>query len=175
MLRWLLILGYVTSPVYVNWVYMHVAEPVNDTGERLLVLWPGVGIDPTLPIIGATLCLRDWVQAAWGRALAVGAIVVGAGISALVSPEVALASGIAFLASELSDQAVWTVLRRRPAAAVAASGLVGAAVDTTAFLLVAFGTMDTWGVQWVGKAGTILLVAAAMQVWRSRRPAVVAA
>ena len=111
MLRWLLILGYVTSPVYVNWVYMHVAQPVNDTGERLLMLWPGLGIDPTLPIIGAVLCLRDWVQAAWGRAVAVGAIVVGAAISAVVSPEVALASGLAFLASELADQATWTVLR----------------------------------------------------------------
>jgi hypothetical protein len=174
MLRWLLILGYVTSPVYINWVYMHVAEPVNDTGERLLMLSPGVGIDPTLPIIGATLCLRDWVQATWGRTVSVGAIVVGAGISALVSPEVALASGVAFLASELADQGVWTVLARRPAIAVAASGLVGAAVDTTTFLLVAFGTMDTWGVQWVGKAVTILLVAAAMQVWRSRRTVAIA-
>ena len=174
MLRWLLILGYVTSPVYINWVYMHVAEPVNDTGERLLILWPGLGIDPTLPIIGATLCLRDWVQAAWGRALTVGAIVIGAAISAVVSPEVALASGLAFLASELSDQAIWTLLNRRPVVAVAASGLVGAAVDTTTFLLVAFGTVDTWGVQWVGKAVTILFVAAAMQVWRSRRGVAIA-
>ena len=66
------------------------------------------------------------------------------------------------------------VLRRRAAVAVAASGLVGAAVDTTTFLLVAFGTMDTWGVQWVGKVGTILLVAAALQAWRSRRAVAIA-
>jgi hypothetical protein len=52
--------------------------------------------------------------------------------------------------------------------------LVGAAVDTTAFLLVAFGTMDTWGAQWVGKVGTILLVAAVLQVWGSRRVVTVA-
>ena len=169
MLRWLLIIGYVTSPVYVNWVYMHVAEPVNDTGERLLMLWPGFGIDPTLPIIGATLCLRDWVQSAWGRALTIGAIVIGAGVSALVSPEVALASGMAFLASELADQVTWTVMHRRPVVATAASGIVGAAVDTTTFLLVAFGTMDTWGIQWLGKAGTVLVVAAGMYLWRARR------
>lgn len=169
MVRWLLIIGYVTSPVYVNWVYMHVAEPVNDIGERLLMLWPGIGIDPTLPIIGATLCLRDWVQSAWGRALTIGAIVIGAGVSALVSPEVALASGMAFLASELADQVMWTLMHRRPVLATAASGLVGAAVDTTTFLLVAFGTMDTWGVQWIGKAGTVLVVAAGMHLWRARR------
>jgi uncharacterized PurR-regulated membrane protein YhhQ (DUF165 family) len=51
--------------------------------------------------------------------------VIGAGLSALVSPQFAVASGIAFLVSELADLAVYTPLRQRNwLAAVALSNTV---------------------------------------------------
>jgi len=78
------------------------------------------------------------VQRAGGRRWALGAIVAGTLLSAGVSPRLALASGSAFLLSELVDFAVYTPLqRRRFVLAVVASGVVGSVVDSVVFLRVA--------------------------------------
>jgi uncharacterized PurR-regulated membrane protein YhhQ (DUF165 family) len=62
----------------------------------------------------------------------------------LSTPQLALASGVAFLVSELADMAVYTPLRRKGwARAVAASNAVGATVDTLLFLTLA-GFPVTW-------------------------------
>lgn len=96
---------------------------------------------------GFALALRDGLQDSLGRWVTVLAVVVGAAISYFVSiPALALASGVAFLLGELIDLLVYTPLRSRArfgdwlwAAAVVASGLVGAIVDTVVFLWIAFG------------------------------------
>lgn len=165
MLLWLL---YSLSPIVVNWVYLNVAQPVNDTGERLLMLTDTIGLDPTLPIIGAMFFVRDLIQQRAGRLPAVVAIVAGTICSAVVSPEVALASGSAFLLSEAADMATFTALHRFPVWAVLASGLVGSFIDTFTFLLVAFGSTDTWEPQVIGKIVATLICTAGYALWRKR-------
>ena len=83
-----------------------------------------------------------------------------------------MASGLAFLLSELADMAVYTPLRRRRLVlAVMASGVVGAFVDSLVFLYIAFGSLDYLSGQVVGKLW--MTIAAAIWLWRRRfdRPA----
>src|SRR5215218_3036394 len=60
---------------------------------------------------GLAFTLRDLTQESLGRPWTVGAILVGAAISALISPQFAIASGLAFLVSETADYLVYTPLR----------------------------------------------------------------
>lgn len=127
---------------------------------------------------GLTFGLRDAVQEFGGRAWTVGLIVIGAGLSALVDPAFALASGSAFLLSELADFAVYSPLReRRWAWAVVASNAVGSIVDSVLFLWLAFGaaaiTLDGVAGLWLGK---MLMTAVALPVvwWARSRRAVAA-
>jgi uncharacterized PurR-regulated membrane protein YhhQ (DUF165 family) len=88
---------------------------------------------------GISFILRDSIQDLSGRLFVIALIVAGAGVSfALSSPQIAAASGIAFLVSELSDLVVYTPLRRRGyVRAAIASNVVGAFVDTILFLTIA--------------------------------------
>lgn len=163
---------YLLSPVICNWVYLHLADQVNDTGERLLMVTSTIGFDPTLPIIGAMFFVRDIVQQRIGRLFTVVLILIGTIISAVVSPEVALASGAAFLLSESTDMAIFTSLHmRRPALAVLFSGLAASFVDTFSFLLIAFGSIDTWESQVIGKVITTIICTVAFAAWRRTRHA----
>lgn len=103
--------------------------------------------------VGLAFTFRDLAHEEVGRRWIVVAIVVGAGLSALVSPQFALASGTAFLLSELADFAVYTPLRERGwLRAVAASNAVGLVVDSALFLWLAFGSLAFLPGQIVGKA-----------------------
>jgi hypothetical protein len=110
-------------------------------------------------MIGIALVLRDLVQRRLGVGVAVAAILVGAGLSALVAPPaLVLASAAAFLLSEFADFAVYTPLaRRRLITAVVASSVVGLVVDSIVFLWLAFGSLDFLAGQVVGKAWMVLL------------------
>lgn len=94
---------------------------------------------------GAVLLVRDRLQLIAGRWWVLGAIIVGAALSAATStPAIALASGVAFLVSELIDWAVFTPLRDRSLPlAVVVSSFVAAPVDTVLFLYLA-GFPVTW-------------------------------
>ncbi len=117
---------------------------------------------------GLAFSLRDWTQEALGRRWTVGAILAGAGLSALVSPQFAAASGFAFLVSEFADFAVYTPLRERGlTVAVVASNVVGLVVDSALFLFLAFGSLDFLAGQVVGKGWMTLL--AITVLWRFRR------
>jgi uncharacterized PurR-regulated membrane protein YhhQ (DUF165 family) len=104
-------------------------------------------------VIGLALVLRDLAHERLGAAWVLGAIIVGAGISAgIAPPALVVASGAAFLLSELADMAVYTPLReRRLGLAVLASGVVGAVVDSAVFLWLAFGSLQYLDGQIVGK------------------------
>lgn len=101
----------------------------------------GFGLDATAGTLfaGAALLLRDFVHDLGGARLVIALIFLGAGLSWWLStPALALASGVAFGISELADMAVYTPLRRRRRrSAVVASNIVGAVVDTLAFLWIA--------------------------------------
>jgi uncharacterized PurR-regulated membrane protein YhhQ (DUF165 family) len=108
---------------------------------------------------GLAFTLRDLVQERLGAPWTVGAILAGAGLSAVLSPRLALASGTAFLLSELLDFAVYTPLRhRRWLTAVVLSNLVGLTVDSLVFLWLAFGSLQYLAGQLVGKAWMTVLV-----------------
>lgn len=94
---------------------------------------------------GASLGLRDMVDDLGGRRAVAVAIAVGTATSALVDPTFAAASGAAFAVSELADWAVYRPLRARHwMAAVIASGVVGATVDSLLFMRLAFGSTAGW-------------------------------
>jgi uncharacterized PurR-regulated membrane protein YhhQ (DUF165 family) len=85
---------------------------------------------------------------------------------------VALASATAFLVSEAADYLVYTPLRRRGwLRAVAASNVVGLAVDSALFLWLAFGSLTfLWGQVW-GKVWVTALAVAMLWAWRRMRRA----
>lgn len=122
-------------------------------------------------LAGLTFTLRDLVHETAGRWWALAAVLVGAALSALLSGPLALASGAAFLISELADLAVYTPLRRRGwLRAVAASNAVGLAVDSALFLWLAFGSLDFLAGQVLGKAWMTALAVALL--WAIRWPLV---
>lgn len=117
---------------------------------------------------GLAFTLRDLVQEGLGRKWTVVAIVAGAALSAVLSPQLALASGIAFLFSELADFAVYTPLRQKNwLLAVGLSNTVGLIADSVLFLALAFGSLDFLPGQIVGK-GWVTLVAVAV-LWTVRK------
>lgn len=116
---------------------------------------------------GLAFTLRDAVQETMGRRWTVAAILVGALISAGLSAQLALASGIAFLLSELADFAVYTPLRQRSwLAAVISSNTVGVIIDSALFLWLAFGSLEFLPGQIVGKLWMTALAVALILVWR---------
>lgn len=113
--------------------------------------------------VGVAFTLRDLVQRTLGRGVVALAILIGAALSALVSPRFAVASGVAFGVSEALDFLIYTPLEERNwMAAVTLSGTVGLVVDSVLFLWLAFGSFDFLAGQIVGKswvlAASILLV-----------------
>lgn len=88
---------------------------------------------------GACFVLRDVVHDRAGTAVALGVVLLGAALSYLIAdPFIALASGVAFLVSEVADLLIYAPLRDRGyVRAAVASNLVGALVDTLLFLYIA--------------------------------------
>jgi hypothetical protein len=122
---------------------------------------------------GLAFTLRDLVQEYLGRVATVVAIAAGAALSALVSPQFAVASGIAFLISEFADFLVYTPLRRRNwIGAVAASNVVGFIADSALFLTLAFGSLDFLTGQLIGKGWMTLLAIGLLWLIRRQRAAV---
>jgi uncharacterized PurR-regulated membrane protein YhhQ (DUF165 family) len=115
---------------------------------------------------GLSLSLRDGTQDRLGRRWCVAVIVAGAALSFLLgSGRIAVASGVAFLLSELCDYAVYTPLRERGRKrAVFLSNVVGAAVDSALFLLIAFGSVQFFAGQMVGKVEATIAVVAVMAI-----------
>ena len=118
---------------------------------------------------GFALVARDWVQVESGRRVVLVAILAGAVLSALTTnAALALASGIAFLVSELVDLGVFTPIRARSLPlAVLVSSVVSAPVDTVLFLHLA-----GFGVTWQAVAGQFIVktaMAAMVAAWLVRR------
>ncbi|HVZ54331.1 MAG TPA: VUT family protein [Pseudolabrys sp.] len=153
-----------------NWMIGHVGEVCLRDGPCLLPVAPGLMAPSGVMMVGAALVLRDLVQRRLGPSFGVGAIVVGAAISAVLAPAaLVLASASAFLLSELADFAVYTPLaRRRLVTAVAASSLVGLVVDSVVFLWLAFGSLDFLAGQVVGKLWMVLIAVPLVAYLRRR-------
>ena len=142
-----------------NWMIGNMGTVCVPNGPCLIPVAPGLTAPSGVLMIGLALVLRDLVQRRLGVRWAVGAILAGAALSAgLAPPALVIASGTAFLLSELADCAVYTPLqKRRLVLAVFASGVVGLVVDSIVFLYLAFGSLDFLAGQIVGKSWMILL------------------
>lgn len=162
--RYIPLLGYIGTIVAANWA-------IQTFG--LVPVGFGLVAPAGVYFAGLAFTLRDLTQESLGRAWTIAAIILGAGCSALLSPSLALASGLAFLVSESADMVVYTPLRRRRwLCAVAASNTVGLVVDSALFLWLAFGSLDFLAGQIVGKAEMTVLAVVALSLWRrAHRPA----
>lgn len=155
-----------------NWMIGNVGTTCVPNGPCVIPVAPGLVAPSGVVMIGAALVLRDLVQRRFGVVAGVGAILIGATLSALLAPpSLVIASAVAFLVSELADFAVYTPLqRRRFVMAVVASGFVGLVIDSVVFLWLAFGSLDFLAGQVVGKAWMILL-SIPFIAWLRRRDA----
>jgi uncharacterized PurR-regulated membrane protein YhhQ (DUF165 family) len=153
-----LILFALTIPV-ANWMIGHVGTVCPPQSPCLIPVAPGLMAPSGVVMIGLALVLRDLVQRRLGLITALGAIILGAALSALLAPPaIVVASAIAFFLSEMADLFVYTPLQRRHfILAVAISSLIGLVVDSAVFLYLAFGSLDFLAGQVVGKAWMVLL------------------
>jgi uncharacterized PurR-regulated membrane protein YhhQ (DUF165 family) len=165
-----LILFALTIPA-ANWLIGNAGTTCVPNGPCLIPVAPGGLMAPSgVTMIGIALVLRDLVQRRLGVGVAVGAILAGAVLSALiVPPALVVASAAAFLLSEFADFAVYTPLaRRRLVVAVVASSVAGLVVDSIVFLYLAFGSLEFLAGQVVGKAWMVLL-SIPFVMWLRRR------
>ncbi len=119
---------------------------------------------------GFALVARDAVQLTSPQWVVPLAILAGAILSAVnATPAIAVASGVAFLASEAVDWGVFTPLRSRSLPlAVIVSSVIAAPIDTVLFLWLA-GFDVTWQAvagQFIVKTVIALVVAGALSVRR---------
>ena len=156
-----------------NWMIGSIGTICIPDGPCLIPVAPGVLAPSGVMMIGIALVLRDIVQRLLGAAWGLGGILVGACLSLLVAPPaLVIASGAAFLISELADFAVYTPLQRRGLLlAVLLSSSVGLILDSLVFLYVAFGNIDYLAGQVIGKTWALLF--AFPLVWLTRRVPVV--
>lgn len=169
-MRYLIVVAFLACIPAANWLIGNAGTKCIPNGPCLIPVAPGIMAPSGVLLIGAALVLRDFVQRKLGPWWTLGAIVVGAALSAVVAPPaLVVASGAAFLLSELADAAVYTPLReRRLALAVLASGVVGAVVDSAVFLWLAFGSLAYLEGQIVGKLWASLAAFAVLAALRRR-------
>lgn len=143
-------------------------------------VWPGIEAPSGVLFAGFAFTFRDLTQEWLGLKAVIVAILVGALLSWVVTSnrDLAVASAVAFLFSELADFAVYQPLReRRWLLAVFASNVVGLVIDSILFLWIAFGSLDFIEGQIIGKLWTTVfavVVLLALRRWvipRYSRPA----
>jgi uncharacterized PurR-regulated membrane protein YhhQ (DUF165 family) len=141
-----------------NWMIGHIGTQCRG-GVCTVPVAPGLIAPSGVLMVGAALVLRDLVQRRLGPVYGIGAILVGAALSAALAPAaLVVASAVAFLLSEFADFSIYTPLaRRRLVAAVAASSVVGLVVDSLVFLYLAFGSLAFLEGQIVGKLWMVLI------------------
>ncbi|MCG5030330.1 VUT family protein [Mesosutterella sp. OilRF-GAM-744-9] len=148
-----------------NWVVMNIGLVCPAQGQPCLVpVWPGVMAPSGVMVAGAALVLRDGVHHYLGVKAAFAAILAGALLSGFLSPaSLIFASTAAFLFSETVDLLVYQPLRGRyPSSAILASGLAGAMADSALFLFFAFGSLEFFWGQVIGKLWMSVAAAAVL-------------
>jgi uncharacterized PurR-regulated membrane protein YhhQ (DUF165 family) len=119
------------------------------------VTWLGIAATAGTWLAGFGFVARDRLQDVSDRRWVIAVIGIGAALSALFSPRLALASGVAFALSELADFAVYTPLREQHRIGAAlASNTVGSLVDTVIFLAISGFPFALLPGQMVIKVGT---------------------
>lgn len=168
---YLALAGFIAAVWGANWFIENVGDQPGPGAPHLLPVGFGYEAPSGFVMVGISLTLRDLVQRLLGPGFTVGGILVGAALSWFVAPEFAMASGVTFLVAELADFGVYTPLAdRNLTAAVLASNVLGAIVDSLLFLTLAFGadSIAEFALpQIIGKAEWSLLFLPLL--WASRR------
>ena len=162
---------YVMTIPFGNWIVMNVGLVCPRAGDPCLVpVLPGMWAPSGVLVAGLALVLRDAVQSYLGAKAAFVSILLGEALSGLLSPvSLVVASAVAFLFSETADLVVYTPLRRRSAPlAVLLSGVAGAMADSALFLSLAFGSLEFFWGQVVGKLWMSVFAAGALFLLRQR-------
>ena len=161
--------AFVATVYFANWLVNHYG-PIR--------VWPTTLLAPAgVYVIGLAFLLRDTVQRFGGQLLALGLIAVGTGLSALVSPTLALASATAFAASETIGLVLFWASGGnvggppRLTLAVALSSIAAAALDSLVFLSIAFHSLAFWQGQFVAKLSVTALALPFVLGARRRWPA----
>lgn len=166
--------AFVATVWFANWL-------VNRYGP--IRVWPTMLLAPAgVYVVGLAFLLRDTIQRLWGTGLALAGIAAGTLLSyLLVSHTLAEASAAAFVASELVGLTVFRLLRGNQGgppvlgAAVIASSLAAAALDSYVFLTIAFHSLAFFQGQFVAKVSVVALavpfVLAARKQWPKVQPA----
>ena len=162
--------AFILSIPMANWMVGNVGSSCEANGLCVLPVLPGIMAPSSVLVMGLAFVLRDFVQRRLGLHWAIGAILFGAVLSALVAPpSLVMASATAFLFSELADLLVYTPLqRRRLVFAVFASSMVGLTVDSVLFLGLAYGNLEFVAGLIVGKAWMVVLVVPLIAYLRRR-------
>ena len=165
-------LAFLASIPLANWMIHNVGSVCIPNGPCLVPVAPGLMAPSGVLTVGAALILRDVVQRCLGLKAGLVAILLGTAAASLVAPgSLVLASGIAFLLSELADFAVYTPLQqRRLTLAVFASSTVGLVVDSIVFLTLAFGSLQFLPGQIVGKFWAVLIALPLVRLLRRAVP-----
>lgn len=170
--------AYLTTILLATWAIENIGTAPVPGATKVVPVGFGLEAPAAVYFVGLTLVLRDLLQRHITKPAMFALIGVGAALSALINPAVALASGLAFLASESVDYVVFTALQRRGLVrAVLASNAVSIVVDSIIFLTVAFGSTQFLPGQVVGKALATLAavgVLVALRAVARRQPVAVA-
>ena len=167
----LFLLGFALCIPAANWLIGNVGTVcVPGGGPCLIPVAPGLLAPSGVLMVGLALVLRDMVQRRLGLPWAAAAVLAGAVLSALLAPPaLVVASAVAFLVSEAADLAVYTPLQRRGLVlAVAVSSVAGLVLDSVAFLLLAFGSLEYLAGQVIGKLWMVL-ASLPLVAWLRRR------
>lgn len=155
---------FLTIPI-ANWMVQNIGTQNFPDGPHTIPVGFGYAAPSGVLVVGVALVLRDAVQHYYGKATALYCIAAGLVASYFLAPSLAIASAVAFGISELFDFAAYTKVRPYSIpAAVAISGLVGSVADSFVFLRMAFGSVEFWQGQVIGKLAMSVLAAAAILV-----------
>jgi hypothetical protein len=165
---WIYLVLFIGSVWLANYLITHVGVQFAPGEPFLIPVGFGIMAPSGVLAIGLGFTLRDLVQRRLGKWWTIVGIIIGAALSYILSPAVALASGTAFFLSEMADLFVYTPLSKKHLlAAVLASNTVGLIIDSSIFLYMAFGSLAFIQGQIVGKLEMTLLALPVVMVIRA--------
>lgn len=143
-MRYLYLLVYLLTLPLANWMIGNVGTVCFNEGPCMIPVGFNLLAPSGVIMVGLALVLRDQIQEHLGIKWSYYAIAVGSLVSLLVAPKsLVVASLAAFIVSELLDLKVYSLVRNYGRAyAIILSGCVGSFIDSSLFLLLAFGSLD---------------------------------
>lgn len=166
--RYAYLLGYFATIPLANLMISNIGTECIPNGPCIIPVGFGLTAPSGVLMVGAALVLRDKVQEDFGAKTSFAALILAFVLSYLIAnPYVAIASAAAFLISELSDFSIYTYLRQKSRElAIAASGIVGALLDSAIFLFIAFGSLEFIAGQVLAKGAISIAVATILKIKR---------